>query len=186
MWAAAQDVWEGEHEAALNHVDAAAGARTLVTTRVKGLLGSDCSQIEIGLPSAEDALRLLLQSAGLARGARPPAEAPQVVEMCGRLPLALDIAGRMIAEMGLGGGSWDGVTAILRQELAQSAESTASLEYRIIGMGLDQVPTHDREGCRQVFAVLGCVAEVSLSIIPRHCPAAADGRGVRVIYTMKL
>lgn len=86
------DIWEAEHEAALNCIDdAATASKTLVTTRIRGLGG--CAQIELGLPSEEESVLILLSSAGLERVSPVPAEASAVVKICGCLPLAVDLAG---------------------------------------------------------------------------------------------
>ena len=61
------DCWESEHELALNHVDACAHSRTLVTTRIRGLL-KEAGQVELGLPSDTDAIQILLASADLGQG----------------------------------------------------------------------------------------------------------------------
>ena len=115
----AVDVWDSSHEVALNHVDVAAQSRILVTTRIKGLLAG-AAQVELGLPSKPEALGILLTAAGLEHlAAQPPVEAAEVVDVCGRLPLTLAIAGKLIAECGLGAGdSWEGVAQQLKEQLA--------------------------------------------------------------------
>jgi hypothetical protein len=158
------DVWNSQDETALNIVDcdSAGASRVLVTTRIRGLLhGGAAEQVEIGLPSMAAALGLLCQSAGLgvavASNALPP-EASEVVEICGRLPLALDIAGKLITDMGLDGEDWNGVPQMLRQEMAAASGET-SLEYRIISTSMNAIAERDRQGCREIFAVLATVAE---------------------------
>jgi hypothetical protein len=161
------DVWNAQDETALNIVDcsgdSAGASRVLVTTRIRGLLhGSGAEQVEIGLPSMAAALGLLCQSAGLggavASNELPP-EASEVVDICGRLPLALDIAGRLITDMGLGSGNWNGVPQMLRQEMAAASGDETSLEYRIISISMNAIAERDRQGCREIFAVLATVAE---------------------------
>ena len=88
------DCWEPQHELALNFIDTSTASKVLITTRIKGLGGA--SQLELGLPSEEDSVKLLLSSAGLADLSPAPAEAAEVVHVCGRLPLAVDLAGKMI------------------------------------------------------------------------------------------
>ena len=81
----------------LNIVDAQAGGVTVISTRVKGL-GE--KEISCGLLSVEESLALLLTSAGLKELIQsPPPAALEAVEHCGRLALALPIAGSMIKEL---------------------------------------------------------------------------------------
>ena len=56
------DVWEPQHELVLNTIDTSTASKVLITTRIKGLGGA--SQVELGLPSVEDSVQLLLASAG--------------------------------------------------------------------------------------------------------------------------
>jgi hypothetical protein len=66
------------------------------TTRIRGLGGG--TQLELGLPSESESIQLLLGSAGLLNNisATAPTEAKEIVHLCGRLPLALDLAGRRV------------------------------------------------------------------------------------------
>ena len=158
------DVWNSQDETALNIVDcdSAGASRVLVTTRIRGLLhGGAAEQVEIGLPSMAAALGLLCQSAGLGdtvASTALPTEASEVVEICGRLPLALDIAGRLITDMGLEL-DWKGVPQMLRQEMAAASGGETSLECRIISTSMNAIAERDRQGCREIFAVLATVAE---------------------------
>ena len=86
--------WEEEHEAALSFVDASTPSKILITTRIRGLGGAN--QLELGLPSEEESIQLLLASAGLAHLDLVPTEAAEVVQICGRLPLAVDLAVRWL------------------------------------------------------------------------------------------
>jgi hypothetical protein len=158
------DVWEAAQEVALNCVDVtdSTASRVLVTTRIKGLLPAGSAEhVSIGLPSKEEALELLCRSAGVALSSTqaPPREAAEVVELCGRLPLALDIAGRLVTDMGLGADDWAGVPAMLKEEMAAASGEETSLEYRIISTSMNAIPARDLQGCRDIFAVLATVAE---------------------------
>ena len=112
------DLWEETHESELNFVDVTAGSRVLISTRVKALL-SDAHNVELGLPSPADAARMLLSSAG--EDQADVQGVPEIVDLCGRLPLALGIAGRLAASLGLVGQTdWGGMIGVLREELRES------------------------------------------------------------------
>eukprot|EP01052_Picozoa_sp_SAG31_P051549 SAG31_NODE_12290_length_952_cov_1.144197_1_plen_316_part_11 len=91
------DLWVLGHEELLNFVDSRAGGRALISSRVHSLLRNEFSTlIEVKLPSTEEAVCILMRSAMGSRydeSVAPPPEAREIVKMCGRLPLALDIAG---------------------------------------------------------------------------------------------
>ena len=60
-------------------------SKVLVTTRIKGLLANS-EQVEVGLPSTAESVKLLLAAAGLEHLVEDvPAEALEVVELCGNL-----------------------------------------------------------------------------------------------------
>ena len=101
------DIWEEEHASALDFVDASTASKTLVTTRIRGLGGA--AQVELGVPSEEDSVQLLLASAVLLNLDVAPPEAAEVVQACGCLPLAVDLAGKMLRDLGVSGGDWAGI-----------------------------------------------------------------------------
>eukprot|EP01046_Picozoa_sp_COSAG06_P029309 COSAG06_NODE_2708_length_6408_cov_2.142970_1_plen_1860_part_00 len=152
------DIWEEEHATALDFVDTSTASKTLVTTRIRGLGGA--AQVELGVPSEEESVKLLLASAGLARLAVPPAEASEVVQICGRLPLAIDLAGKMLRDLGVSGGDWAGIPQLLKQEMHSSADDDeTTVEYRVIAASLAAIPKRDRENAKKVFSVFALVAE---------------------------
>ena len=91
------DVWSASQTLPLNFVDAADKARSavVVTTRLRSLLDG-AHEIQCGVLSQEASLELLLRAGGCAHLRTEPAAAIEAVELCGRLPLALGIAGGMI------------------------------------------------------------------------------------------
>jgi hypothetical protein len=98
----------------LSFVDVEVGSKVLISTRMKGLLVG-AHQVEVGLPSASDSARMLLAAAG--SGADSEQSAPkgvsEIVDLCGRLPLALGMAGRLAASLGLvGSQDWSGMTGV--------------------------------------------------------------------------
>ena len=87
--------WSAEVEASLNVVDGSTGSKVLISSRVRNVLaGSDV--VEVGTPSEEEAVHMLLMAAGLPDDAARPPEANKIVRWCNFLPLALSITGKML------------------------------------------------------------------------------------------
>ena len=152
------DVWEPSHEAELNFIDTSTVSKTLVTTRIRGLGGA--TQVELGVPSEADSVRLLMAAAELAHLDPAPAEALEVVKLCGRLPLAVDLCGRMLRDLGVSSGDWAGVPQLLQQEIQSSTDGDeTTLEYRVLAASLQAIPLRDREDAKKVFSVFALCAE---------------------------
>eukprot|EP01052_Picozoa_sp_SAG31_P021261 SAG31_NODE_1635_length_7682_cov_5.457471_3_plen_460_part_00 len=155
------DVWEAKHEQACNCVDVAVRSRTLATTRIRGLV-SNAGQVEIGLPSEDDSIALLLTAAGLSHLPRPfPPEAAEVITLCGRLPLALDIAGGLLKDLGVGE-DWTGVPKMFQQEMRRAVsedEQQNALEYRVIGASLRSISPRYHDSAATVLSAFALVAE---------------------------
>jgi WD40 repeat protein len=103
------DVWRPEEAAALDVVDSP--GRQLLTSRNAGLLsslGGEVIRIEILEPGPAIAL---LAAWGGEDPAALPAAARTVAEECGRLPLALALAGALARKVG----RWDDVLRLLRR-----------------------------------------------------------------------
>lgn len=114
------DLWDGDHELELNFVDADAGSKVLISTRMQVLLDG-AHQVEVGLPSPSDSARMLLAAAGVEDSSRRPSGVNEIVDLCGRLPLALGIAGRLAASLDIvGANDWTVMIGVLKEELRQS------------------------------------------------------------------
>ena len=156
------DCWEEDHEKALNYVDTTTASKVLITTRIRGLGGA--SQLELGLPSEDESVKMLLSSAGLAHLDPVPPEAAEVVQIAGRLPLAVDLAGSMLRDFGVSGKDWTGIPDLLRQEMraggndSENADET-TVEYRVLAASLSSIPMRDRDACKKCFRVFALVAE---------------------------
>eukprot|EP01046_Picozoa_sp_COSAG06_P039278 COSAG06_NODE_4620_length_4092_cov_389.018373_2_plen_296_part_00 len=153
------DCWEEIHEKELNLVDTSTPSKALVTTRIRGLGGG--TQLELGVPSEEESVQLLLSSAGVEDIDAVPAEAAEVVQLCGRLPLAVDLAGKILRDFGIKSDqSWVGIPELLREEMRACGDSDeTTVEYRVIAASLNAIPLRERESARRVFAVFAFVAE---------------------------
>ena len=100
------DVWDPKHEKPLNCIDFDTASRLLVTTRIRGLL-KNAAEVDVGVLSQEEALKLLLTSAEMDQddlevGSDEHRSAIEIIELCGRLPLTLSLAGGMVADTGQG------------------------------------------------------------------------------------
>lgn len=88
------DLWNENDEDHINFLpEEDNGSRVLISTRVRGLLRSDrpggVNAIEVGLPDIQEAIRIVMNAAEVPSSSRAPPEAREVVDICGRLPLAL-------------------------------------------------------------------------------------------------
>ncbi len=153
------DLWETSHETHLSFLDSSTSSKTLITTRIRGLAGA--TNIELGVPSEAAAVALLLGSAGLAHLSPAPAEAAEVVQICGRLPLSCDLAGKLLKDLGVEDSDWTGVPKLLRQQMRAQADGQDedSIEYKVIRTSLNAIPFKDRENARLTFSVFALVAE---------------------------
>ena len=137
------------HEKTLNCIDGDNDSRILVTTRIRGLL-KNSTELEMGLLSPDDALKLLLSSADLQEAwevwqeTNPTCDpdlqsdehriALEICELCGFLPLALAIAGGMTADQGQG--FTEDVLEHLRESRDLEDEEGMTLENRVIASSL--------------------------------------------------
>ena len=151
------DCWEPAHESALNFIDTSTLSKVLITTRIRGLGGA--SQLELGVPSEEESVQLLLSSAGLAHLSSAPTEAAEIVQLVGRLPLAVDLCGRMLKDFGVSGSDWVGIPQLLQEELRSGDRDETTVEYRVLAASLSSIPLRDRESAKKVFQVFALVAE---------------------------
>lgn len=160
-----QDIWEEHHEREFNFVDVSAGSKVLISTRVKGLLFG-AHTVEVGLPSMEDSVRMLLSAAGIDGG--EPAGVREVCRLCGRLPLALGIAGRLAASLGLEQTqNWTGMIEVLREELHES--HSGGTEEGMIRASLRGLKgsAHEQECVKSLLMMFALVPEDT------YCPLEA-------------
>ena len=148
------DVWTASQVTQLNFVDSTArSSAVIITTRLRNLIdGAD--EVQCSVLSAADALELLLRSGGCDHLLdEPPPAALEAVELCGRLPLALGIAGGIIRhELA---DAWQAeLVALLKDEFEE-----VSVEERVVNASLKIVPADMREGVEGFFAILGAFAE---------------------------
>ena len=149
------DCWQDEHIEVLNLVDKSTGSCVLISTRIRGLCGSN--SVEIPPPSEADAISIVMAAAGLDKDDTPPKDAASIVALCGRLPLALAMAGKLILDIDIGR-DWEGVPEILRKELRE--HESASCEQKVIRASLGALGSGaEADNIRALFKLLGLVPE---------------------------
>eukprot|EP01043_Picozoa_sp_COSAG02_P071395 COSAG02_NODE_13028_length_1458_cov_0.908756_1_plen_485_part_11 len=158
------DLWEEQQESELNLVDESAGSKVLISTRMRALLEGG-HQVEVGLPSPSDSARMLLAAADAEMGSKQPRGVHEVVDLCGRLPLALGIAGRLAASLGLvGTADWSDMIGVLKEELRES--HSGSSEEGMIRASLRGLKgsVEEQRNVRSLLLMFALVPEDT------HCP----------------
>lgn len=152
------DVWIASHAAELIFLDPSTASRALISSRVRNTLG-DCEIVDVGLPSEDDALDIVMSAAGMPAGAKEPTGARELVAICKRLPLTLGIAGRIAKEMGMGSqDDWNEVIELCREEL-QGTDHTQNEVGRMIVTSLRSIQGPHAETTRTLLTALGLVPE---------------------------
>ena len=90
------DCWDVDHCKYLDVVDARTGSKILVSSRISGLLAGS-TEVKLALMTVSESVEMLSHAAGL-DSAELSASLVEVAKICGRLPLCLNIAARMIAD----------------------------------------------------------------------------------------
>eukprot|EP01052_Picozoa_sp_SAG31_P030464 SAG31_NODE_3127_length_4646_cov_6.057620_2_plen_484_part_00 len=152
------DLWEAEHEGRLQFVDKDAGAKVLISSRVRGLLtGADI--VDIGLPSEDEAVEMLLASAGAdMAGASAPEEARTVVRLCKLLPLSIGMAGKLVTDLVADGDDWRGILTALQDEFDQGGR-TRSIEESVIAASLRGIRGKHRAEILMLFRAMCLIPE---------------------------
>ena len=153
---ALDDMWEPSHEKLLNFIDDTTRSKVLVSSRVRGLL-EGAEIVDVGLPSEDEAVQILLSVAGLPLGTSVPPEAREVVKFCDRLPLALSIAGKLVCEMGVVG-DWEGVVDMMEDEFSDTGQDD-SMEERVIRTSLSGIKGPHRDNVLRLFYAFAIVPE---------------------------
>ena len=169
------DVWDANHAKHLSCIDADAGSSLVVTTRLRQLI-PDAVELQCEVLSQEEALSLLLHEGGCEQLLEdPPPAALRAVELCGRLPLALGIAGGVIVELA---DSWqEDLIPLLEEEFGEG-----SIEERVVAASLRAVPEAMRAGIEELFGLLAVFPEdtaVPVSAIDVIAPLLGSQGGKR-------
>ena len=147
------DIWAASHATPLNFVDDSAHHSTVVvTTRIRSLIDG-APEVQCGMLSMDASLELLLRTGACEQLlAAPPPAAIEAIELCGRLPLALGIAGGIIETLGT---DWEStLCGLLKDEFEE-----ASVEERVVTASLRIVPESMRAGVDGLFTLFAIFAE---------------------------
>ena len=127
------DCWDSRHEALLNFVDVDRGSKVLLSSRVRNVIDRSTAQstavVNVELPNEDDALQMLISTAGMTAKGNIPTQAREVVQFCKFLPLSISIAGKLVADLGIGlesNDDWEGIVELLREEFAGEKREASS------------------------------------------------------------
>ena len=144
------DPWDPTHEPALGCVDESTASVVFVTTRLRGLI-KGAAEVELDTLSRDEALSLLLRAGDLPAPTmeRPaPPAAFEAVELCGRLPLCIQVAGAMIQEHA---DDWEEWLVPALKQSHEGAELRESVEKRVLRASLQSIKAADRAGVTALF-----------------------------------
>ena len=157
------DVWDAAHEKLLNCVNSDNASRILVTTRIRGLL-KNSAEVDVGVLSGQESLQLLLSSADMDVGDVEEDSdeyriAMEIVELCGKLPLTLAIAGGMISDNP--DGFSDEVVELMKEDRLreQEDEDEMTLEERVISSSLKMIKGKNKDLILSIFEFFAVFAE---------------------------
>ncbi|MFJ1563590.1 AfsR/SARP family transcriptional regulator [Streptomyces erythrochromogenes] len=126
------------------------GSAVLITARRRLVALEGAAHLDLGVPSETEALDLLARVAGPTRPALDPDRAAEIVALCGRLPLAVRIAGARLAARP----HWTPARLVsrLRDERRRLDELQAGdLEVRAsLGMGYADLDKQEQRALRRL------------------------------------
>ena len=164
------DVWEMDHIASFTLIDESTKSKVLMSSRVRSTLDG-CEVVDIGLPTEEDAIQIVMAAAGIA--GTPPPQAREVVRLCKLLPLTVGIAGRMVKDLDLQQ-DWSEVTTMMRDELSVDGEAR-SAEDTVIATSLRAISGPHAESAQALLRAFRLVPEdVQCPLEALQCVYAAS------------
>jgi hypothetical protein len=152
------DCWEQEHVVALALTDVGTKSRMLISSRVRSVL-VECDIVDIGKPTVDDAVQILLSAAGMPEDCAIPPEASNVAQLAKLLPLTLGIAGRLVKDLGLQQ-EWGEVVSLMKEELSAGG-SSRSAEESIIATSLNAIKGKHKDAATRLFR--------SFAMVPEDC-----------------
>ena len=129
------------------------------TGSAKDLSGEDSTAIvQIELPTEEQAVQMLLSTAGMPADTSAPKEAVELVKFCNMLPLAISIAGQLVKDLELEAAEdWDGIVTLMKEEFADG--SRKSVEDSVINTSLKSITGVHKDNVTSLFKCLALVPE---------------------------
>ena len=183
------DVWLRGHAEAFNVLGPR--GRLLLTTRDAGLvtaLAAKENHYQVQLPTEAEAEVLLARAAGVPIP-ELPAEARDIVDECGRLPIGLALCGGMVH----GGRTWQDVLAALREhDLEYLSDShPAEEQHRSIWKAMDvsvrALPENERERFAElaVFALDTGAPEAAVETLWGHIAGLTPRRARDLLMSFR-
>jgi len=157
------DMWDSQHLKSFDCIDVKTSSKLLVTTRIKGVMQK--AEVELELLGLQEAVEMLAAVAQLDAADISPV-CLEIAQLCGRLPLCINIVGNLIRTFGNG---WEQeVPDILRgdmKSLAVNARDASgaqplNLQQRVISSGLESISGSDAPKIVSLFQGLAVFEEV--------------------------
>ena len=145
-------------------IDLKTSSKLLVTTRIKGVM-QKAAEVELELLGLQEAVEMLAAVAQLDAADVSPV-CLEIAQLCGRLPLCINIVGNLIRTFGNG---WEQeVPDILRGDMKSLAENAhgvsgeqpLNLQQRVISSSLDSISGNDAPKIVSLFRGLAVFEEV--------------------------
>ena len=159
-------MWDSKHLVAFDCIDVKTSSKLLVTTRIKGVM-QKAAEVELELLGLQEAVEMLAAVAQLDAADVSPV-CLEIAQLCGRLPLCINIVGNLIHTFGNG---WEKeVPDILRGDMKSLTENTSgasgeqnqplNLQQRVISSGLESISGSDAPKIVSLFQGLAVFEEV--------------------------
>ena len=157
-------MWDSQHFKSFDCIDMATSSKLLVTTRIKGVM-EKAAEVELELLGLQEAVEMLAAVAQLDAADVSPV-CLEIAQLCGRLPLCINIVGNLIRTFGNG---WEQeVPDILRGDMKSLTENVRggsigqplNLQQRVISSSLDSISGSDAPKIVSLFQGLAVFEEV--------------------------
>jgi hypothetical protein len=159
-------MWDSQHLKAFDCIDLSTSSKLLATTRIKGIM-EKAAEVELELLGLQESVEMLAAVARLDAADISPV-CLEIAQLCGRLPLCINIVGNLIRTFGSG---WEQeVPGILRGDMKSLAENDCSatgeqnqplnLQQRVISSGLESIGGSDAPKIVSLFQGLAVFEEV--------------------------
>jgi hypothetical protein len=159
-------MWDSQHIVFFDCIDLSTSSKLLVTTRIKGVMAK-AAEVELELLGLQEAVEMLAAVAQLDAADVSPV-CLEIAQLCGRLPLCINIVGNLIRTFGNG---WEQeVPGILRGDMKSLAENARgcsgeqnqplNLQQRVIQSSLDSISGSDAPKIVSLFQGLAVFEEV--------------------------
>ena len=158
-------MWDSQHLVAFDCIDTHTASKLLATTRIKGVM-EKAAEVELELLGLQEVAEMLAAVAQLDAADVSPV-CLEIAQLCGRLPLCINIVGNLIRTFGNG---WEQeVPDILRGDMKSLAENSRgasgeqqplNLQQRVISSGLESISGSDAPKIVSLFQGLAVFEEV--------------------------